>query len=1231
VSRNSPLAFWIVSILLGANLALIASYTVPIFLEPELQSEDDLLLRDTWDFGVGGRYYPGSSNIDANEKVVVILAETSDEKMSYSNSYFENILFGGSYGSMDHYYSEATYGYTDMTGVVIGPFRLPKSLTYYDPGDNENIREAIEDAVSLADSIFDFSPYDQDNDGLVDNIMVIFAGENDATNGGGRDPGAIWPHKWTLLSTYNTNDGVGVSKYFACPQGCGLGTYVHEIGHNFGLPDLYDTDQTSSGIGEWGVMAGGGYLTKDGEANPSHFSAWSKQELGLLQPTVVDISSSQSYTLSASSGSPDALKIPISNSEYYLIEYRSTTAGDYDAAIHSTGVLIWHIDEEVCEQNHKVNTDEDHPCVRLIQADGDNDLENNRNRGDAGDSWQSGRSFNPTSYPPSRSYSGSDVDVQMTITATYDTYATVHFGLAEAWFYYVTAEVQDSNGDGFNNEILFTYDPDTDGSTEDVMIQFDFYEADKTGTPYTFYDNRTIQGYEADAFEKEIGYYNVANGLWWIEVRLWIGDDMTDLEVFGNIWIEYPPASNSNDEYLKDVYWEPQDTTGDGNNDSLVVDFRTGSDQLGGTGNVFLEIYSDENTSDRHSQYLTNLEWGSHSITLDMSETDLPPGILRGNLVLYVDNEREHIASALNLDLWWDSVQLNDATVIPHDLDGDGALDSLEVSVNIDHSLLIDNTVIFEVNAWNKTSFDGFMSMQDSRTLNLGPIGESNQGGRGEQTFWLYAEWNQDVIIEIRVILPNGNEYIEMITWNDLTGDSGFELQPLDWTVTAWQTNTQLLDSNGDGQEDLFRIQYDLDSISEALDVAVELLVLAPDNSKYSIWDNYTINGDIYDLRTLEFPTWFSGQHEFTLRVHDLSDNKIEYEEEFGRLALSSAFAATSLELLVENIEGNMLEGFTSIRGEECQIKAILSDSIGEFYDSMGEIEWSGIGNPVESVPFLPTINSDVADCSQWNIGDYLIYASYENGLGIFVDYEIQLIVANQPPPPDILLDLSGVPDLGRDSCVIAATHAIDSSILQPTPIDHYKWYINGELSGTTTAVHSCAEFEFGMTVIEVYGFSDNGMFDVEKSNIILITDPETDDYTSTVEISPKDKVETESWGLLAVIVICVFALITPLIISKRRGRRDYSDSADDLFVMKEPEPLSQMMDARQDIHAPYTPPTTDTGSDFHPPSTPPLNHTPNKVPPPPAKAPRPPNKVPPPPAKAPRPPNKAPPPKNKQ
>ena len=56
---------------------------------------------------------------------------------------------------------------------------------------------------------------------------------------------------------------------------------LHEFGHALGLPDLYDTDYSSSGIGNWGVMSGGSWGGNGSSPwYPVHFSAWCKTTLG---------------------------------------------------------------------------------------------------------------------------------------------------------------------------------------------------------------------------------------------------------------------------------------------------------------------------------------------------------------------------------------------------------------------------------------------------------------------------------------------------------------------------------------------------------------------------------------------------------------------------------------------------------------------------------------------------------------------------------------------------------------------------------------------------------------------------------------------------------------------------------------------------------------------------------------------------------------------------------------
>ena len=60
-----------------------------------------------------------------------------------------------------------------------------------------------------------------------------------------------------------------------------IGTLCHEIGHILGLPDLYDTSESSApGIGDWGLMGTGNW---NNQVSPSSFSAWSSSRLGITE------------------------------------------------------------------------------------------------------------------------------------------------------------------------------------------------------------------------------------------------------------------------------------------------------------------------------------------------------------------------------------------------------------------------------------------------------------------------------------------------------------------------------------------------------------------------------------------------------------------------------------------------------------------------------------------------------------------------------------------------------------------------------------------------------------------------------------------------------------------------------------------------------------------------------------------------------------------------------------
>ena len=89
----------------------------------------------------------------------------------------------------------------------------------------------------------------------------------------------IWSHKWVFTGGPFDADGTKIFGYLTIPENCKIGVCAHELGHLlFGWPDLYDTDGSSEGLGNWCLM-GGGSWNGSGDI-PAHPSAWCKVNQG---------------------------------------------------------------------------------------------------------------------------------------------------------------------------------------------------------------------------------------------------------------------------------------------------------------------------------------------------------------------------------------------------------------------------------------------------------------------------------------------------------------------------------------------------------------------------------------------------------------------------------------------------------------------------------------------------------------------------------------------------------------------------------------------------------------------------------------------------------------------------------------------------------------------------------------------------------------------------------------
>ncbi len=343
------------------------------------------------------------SHADKDYKLLALLVDFSDKPAQVAGEFFDSLLFDTAGKTVHTYFREVSYGAmslsTDQEPSSVGWVRAPNPYTFYVDGRNgigdypRNTKKLVEDLIAAVDDQVDFSDYDNDGDGFVDGLVVVHSGRGAERTGSSDD---IWSHQWYISP--QVRDGVKISKYSIQPEyinypGDGtIGVFCHELGHLLlGLPDLYDTDYTSRGVGEWCLMSFGAWTGPlDKGESPAHLNAWCKAKAGFVVPTDVDSSQTQ-ITINQVATSGDVFKLGMDAAgslEYFLIENRQRTG--FDQYLPGDGLLIWHVDESKTTNTQEWRPGSDamfHLLCALEQADGDFDLEKNLNSGDSWDPY----------------------------------------------------------------------------------------------------------------------------------------------------------------------------------------------------------------------------------------------------------------------------------------------------------------------------------------------------------------------------------------------------------------------------------------------------------------------------------------------------------------------------------------------------------------------------------------------------------------------------------------------------------------------------------------------------------------------------------------------------------------------------------------------------------------------------------------------------------------------------
>ena len=276
-----------------------------------------------------------------------MLAEFPDKKFSadHNAAHFDKLFFkpgGVGFGSVSEYYKDVSHGNISLVGEVVGPFNMPHPLTYYSHGDagrgaSPNTQDLGDDVVNAAVSkLGDLGPYDNDHNGYVDAFIIVHAGSGAEQSGNKND---IWSVKWVL----HKERQVGKAKVFGfltIPEDAQIGVCAHELGHLlFGWPDLYDTDSSTEGIGNWCVMAGGTWGGSPPGSRPVHPSAWCKaqqQWVSVVNETAnrpvsfQDVKTTNSIHRVWTNGDQ-------ASKEYFLLENRQKTG--YDTFLPGGGLL----------------------------------------------------------------------------------------------------------------------------------------------------------------------------------------------------------------------------------------------------------------------------------------------------------------------------------------------------------------------------------------------------------------------------------------------------------------------------------------------------------------------------------------------------------------------------------------------------------------------------------------------------------------------------------------------------------------------------------------------------------------------------------------------------------------------------------------------------------------------------------------------------------------------------
>ncbi len=331
--------------------------------------------------------------IQSEERWLVLPVSFSNNNLEISK--IEQIFSGD--GSAEEYLSLMTNGATELEVAVKDVWKTSSPVKQWgedvngerDYGSDGNGVESLVNSVVLdVLSEEDLSPWDLNDDGVIDRLLLIHSAPPQESTG---NSNSFWSH-FSLMDNPIEIQDWRIEHYVVASIDSGLGTIVHESLHSMGALDLYDVHDelpTSNwnGVGDWGIMASGNW---NGEGDIPAMPISSTLDLiGVNNSIEVDTSIQSSFELYPLTDGGFSLKVQIATNEWIRFTFRG--GADFDSSLPGSGILVEHQNRNFGdESDNLVNTNPNFPWVKIIEADGDSALVRGKDSGAASDTFVEG-------------------------------------------------------------------------------------------------------------------------------------------------------------------------------------------------------------------------------------------------------------------------------------------------------------------------------------------------------------------------------------------------------------------------------------------------------------------------------------------------------------------------------------------------------------------------------------------------------------------------------------------------------------------------------------------------------------------------------------------------------------------------------------------------------------------------------------------------------------------------